>query len=273
MQAIISSLDQVAEALRPEYVEKDGRFVLKVEGEHPSTATAVGEANTRITELTDKVAEFRGTNVRILKAIGAENVDGALAKIETLAKIDPVKYAALVEKASELEKKGVKNTDDIATIVAREVGKVSTALNERLDKSEKARTDSDTALANEKLRGTLTAAGIKASVQDSAIDDFLARATSTFKVVDGKVIAINPETGTPRFSEKTAGAPLSPEEYAAGLQKTAPHLFKSSEGAALSGSGPNSQEFSGKVITEADMGDNLEDVAKGKVSVPVPWES
>ncbi len=271
MQAIISSLDQVAEALRSEYVEKDGRFVLKLDGEHPNQVAAVGDANRRITELTGKVDEFRATNVRILKAIGAENVDGALSKIETLAKIDPVKYQALVEKAADLEKKGVTKGDDIAAIVAREVAKVSTTLNERLDASEKKREDAASALATERLRGTLTQAGIKASVADSAMDDFLSRATQTFKVIDGKVVAVN-ENGTPIFSEKTAGQPLLPEEYAAGLQKTAPHLFKSSTGADLQGSGPDRQ-FAGKVISESEMGDNIDDVASGKVSVPVPWEA
>jgi len=272
MQAIISSLDQVAEALRPEYVERsDGKFVLKLEGDHPNAADAVGAANTKITELTGRLDEFRATNVRILKAIGAENVDGALAKIETLAKIDPTKYADLVAKADALANKGVKNTDDFAAIVAREVGKVSTAFNARLDASEKKASDASTALANEKLRGTLTAAGIKASVAESAIGDFVTRATETFKVVDGKVVAINPETGVPLFSEKVAGQPLSPEEYAGGLQKKAPHLFKSSEGADFDGSGANTNP-TGKVVTEAEMGDNIDDIANGKVTVPVPWE-
>jgi len=272
MQAIISSLDQVAEALRPEYVERaDGKFVLKLEGDHPSQADAVGAANTKITELTGRLDEFRTTNVRILKAIGAENVDGALTKIETLAKIDPVKYQALVEKSAALESKGVKNTDDFAMIVSREVGKVSQTLNARLDASEKKAADASEALATEKLRGTLTQAGIKASVADSAIDDFLGRATQTFKVIEGKVVAINPDTGGPLFSEVIAGQPLSPEEYAGGLQKTAPHLFKSSEGADLSGSG-STTPFKGNVVAEAEFGDNIEDIATGKATVPVPWD-
>ncbi len=272
MQAIISSLDQVAEALRPEYVQReDGKFVLKLEGDHPATATAVGEANTKITELTGRLDEFRTTNVRILKAIGAENVEGAMTKLETLSKIDPVKYQTLVEQAAALEQKGIKNPDDFAVILAREIGKVSTSLNDRLDASEKKASDVSQALATEKLRGTLTAAGIKASVADTAIEDFVTRATGTFKVVDGKVTAINPETGVPIFSTKNAGQPLSPEEYAADLQTTAPHFFKSSEGADLSGSGPGTKTFTGKTVPESEMGDHIEDIAKGKVTVPVPW--
>jgi len=274
MQAIISSLDQVAEALRPEYTEReDGKFVLKVDGEHPATATAISTANTRIQELTGKVDEFRGTNTRLLKGVGADNIEAAIARLDALSGIDPAEVAELKAKVASLKEKGVTKPEDFAAIVAREVQKVSETLNKRIDASENKAKEADQALATEKLRGTLTQAGIKAGVADSALDDFLARGMATFKVIDGQVTAVR-EDGGPRFSEKTAGQPLSPEEYAAGLQKTAGHLFKSTDGSDAQGSQGGNQPFvGGKVITEAEFGDNIDDIVAGKVTVPVPWGS
>ena len=213
---------------------------------------------------------FKAQVRAILRAAAFGKVSIMFPMISALTELLEAKQ--LVKEArQELKQKGVTKPEDFAAIIATEVGKVTTALNARIDASEQKTASANAALATEKLRGTLTAAGIKASVAESAIGDFVTRATGTFKVVDGKVVAVNPETGVPLFSQKTAGQPLSPEEYAEGLQKTAPHFFKSSEGADLSGSGPNPNEFTGKTVTEAEMGDHIEDIATGKTTVPVPW--
>lgn len=269
MQAVVSDLSQVPEAFRSEYVERDGKFVLKLEGDHPSVSTAVGNANQTITDLRAKVDSFRENNVKLLKGIGAESLEDAVAKLEALRQVDPAEYKALKEKVEKLGNKGVKSEDDLAAIISREVGKVAEQLNARLDESEKKRVDAENAAASEKLRSTLSAAAVRAGVADSAVDDFLARGLQTFRVIDGNVTAVGPN-GTPLFSEQKAGVPLSPDEYAAGLQKTAPHLFGESKGAGSRGS--DSTPTPEKTVASEDFGDNIEDIANGKVTVPVPWD-
>lgn len=276
MKAIIDSLDQVPEAMRAEYTERNGKFVLNLEGEHPAIAEAVGNANSTITDLRSKVDGFRDTNTRIFKALGIDSggdINEAIRQAEARGAIDPAEYTRLQEQAASLKKSGVNKADDLAAIIAREVGKVSEQLNARLDESEKKRVDAENAASSEKLRSSLSAAAIKAGVAESAVDDFITRGLSVFKIIDGKVQAVGPN-GTPLFSEKRAGVPLDPEEYAAGLQKTAPHLFKGDVGSGSTGSPGGSQggNNASREIPASEFGDNIEKIASGEVTVPVPWE-
>lgn len=271
MQAVVSDITQVPEAFRGEYVEKDGKFVLKLEGDHPSVSAAVGNANQQITELRGKVDGFRDTNKQLFQALGVPEgtpFEDALRIAKERGAIDPKTHKELQDKVEELGRKGVKNSDDIAAIIAREVAKAVEPVNSRLDASEKARQDAEASVAKERLRGTLTQAAVKAGVQESAIDDFLYRAEQTFRVIDGKVVAVGVD-GTPLFSQRKAGTPLTPEEYAAGLQKDAAHLFKPSGGSGTTGSTTSTPATE---IPKEQFGDNIEAIAEGKVSVPVPWE-
>ena len=94
---------------------------------------------------------------------------------------------------------------------------------------------------------------------------------SVFKVQDGNIVALG-ENGAPRFSEKRAGEPLTPIEYAEALQKSAPHLFKSDVGAGSPGSAGKGSNAGPTKIVES-LGDNIEAIAKGDATVPVPWDS
>ena len=82
MKAVISALTEVAEPLRTEYVEKDGKFHLKVEGDYAPLI----EANTRL-------AEFRDNNRNINNKV--TELDG---KLKTFEGIDPTEYTKMKTK-------------------------------------------------------------------------------------------------------------------------------------------------------------------------------
>lgn len=274
MKAVVDALDQVAEGLRDQYEQgPDGKYVLKLEGDHPAIQTAVSQANGQITELKGKVDNFRDTNVRLLKAVGAESIDGAISKLEALKAVDPDEYKRLKEKDANLVGKGVKNADDITALITKAVEAAVTPLNQRLDASEAARTAAEKAAQDEKLKGTLTQAGIAAGVQESALADFLARGTQKFTADGDQIVARNAD-GTPIFSQQTAGQPLTPEEWAASLQAEAPHLFKpdAGGGAGSTVKGGQGNPAGVKVLSPDQFGDNIEAIAKGDATIPVPWE-
>lgn len=247
MKAILESLDGLPEAVKSEYEQRaDGKFVLKLEGTHPT----LEEANR-------KVAEFRDNNIALVK--DKAMLEGRLKGFDG---VDPMEYATLKTRVADFEKKGgVKDPADIETRIRTAVEAAVKPINEKLTAAEQAREESNRRLAFRDLETALTEAGLKVGVDEKALPDFINRGLEIFDL-DGTA----KDGDTPLFSKDKPSEPLSMLEWATGLASEAPHLFKKSGGGGAGGGAG----AGGKKVVSSDplvIGQNLEKIAKGEVVV------
>lgn len=254
MRSVIDSLEEVAEPLRNEYESRGGKFHLKVEGDLVGYQPLV-EANA-------KLAEFRDNN----RALNGK-VKTFEEQLKSFEGIDPVAHREMVTKFTELEKKGIKGSDDIAAqlkaAVAAAVGPLEAKIATR-EASEKAALER---ADRESLRSTLQAAGLKVGIDDKAMPDYVNRGLGVFSVHDGEVVARKGEN--PVFSKNKPSEFLTVEEWAEELRVDAPHLFRPSKGGGAGGGREGGGPAVKKTITSdpLEFGRNLEGLAKGEVTV------
>jgi hypothetical protein len=272
MKAIYDSQDAIPEAIRAEYEEKDGKFVLKVDGDHPvvieATKQAVDAAR-QATELKAKLEGFRENNTTLLKELGAQSFDDAKQRLKELKKIDPAEYERLKDRTRELEGQGIRTSEDVTRLfLERTRSQVEAAvkpLQDELSAIRDRERRANEALARTTLENALRDAGVKAGVDEKAMPDFLNRGMSVFAIKDGQVVAL--KNGEPQFSRRKAGESLTAEEWAQDLATDAPHLFRPSRGGGApgsAGSAPRKRYVSGEPL---EFGSNLEAIARGEVSV------
>ncbi len=214
------TLAEVPEALRQYYVERDGHAV--PDGLVPA----------------QKHAEFRENNVRLLKALGAETVEAALQRaglftgfdadrLAALKEIDPAEYKALKAKAEKLDKKGVKEPEDLDALEARIEARLKTSvvapLQTQLADLVKAGQAKDQRLADAALRSAIGDRFTKAGGKASAAGFIVEQAKQAFKVVDDKVVAADGRFGAD-------GEPLTIDAWVANATKEYDFAFEPSKG-------------------------------------------
>jgi hypothetical protein len=90
LKFVVDSLDGLPPAVREHYVEKDGKFCLSYEGEHPDTT---------------RVAEFRANNIKLTKDLARfEGIDPDKVKTDGV-KLAAYENARPNERIAELEAK------------------------------------------------------------------------------------------------------------------------------------------------------------------------
>lgn len=241
LKPVITALTDVPEALRGEYEPWDGKYKLKLEGEIPGFVAAA------------KHAEFRDTNVRLLKSLGADTVEAALQRaglftgldadrLAALKDIDPAEYRALKTKLEQLEKKGVTKPDDVqAQIQAALDGFKTTVvgpLQEKLTTAEKANLAKEQRLNEAAVRSAIGDRFVKAGGKPEAVDFIVDRAKQTFRVVDDKVVAAEGKYGA-------QGEPLTVEEWISGATKEYAFVFEPSKGGGAAPAGGGSAPRAG----------------------------
>ncbi|MCA1800048.1 MAG: hypothetical protein LC687_05470 [Actinobacteria bacterium] len=213
----VDDINSVDESARNFYVEDNGKYVLDVEGAVPK----------------DKLDEFRNNNIEL---------NNQLSKFKN---VDPAKYSSLLE----LETK-VKDSQLV------EAGKIDEAVENRVSslKDEYSRQVEESKGEVSKLRGLLQqkaltseigAQASKAGVVDSAFDDVALRAKGVFSVDDeGNLVPLDGKGNV--IYGKNGTDPMSVQEWMKGLAKSAPHLFKGSQGGGASNtrSGANTANMS-----------------------------
>lgn len=247
MKSTLSALTEVPEALRSEYEAVDGKFVLKIEGDHPAFVTATSHA-----ELKTRLNEFRQNNIGLNTAV-TQLTD----KLKLFGDITPESIAEMKTKLKGFEDQGAKTPDDIK---ARIDAALSPVLNELKTVREQAQ-QSARETKVERRRASLVQAASKFGVREEAIPDFLYRGTSIFNedgvpIVDGREV----------MSKVDPTRPMTFEEFASGLKTEAPHLFKPSGGG---GAQPGAGAAQKQVVSSdpADFGRHLDAIAKGDAVV------
>lgn len=237
LKHVIPSLDAVPENLRSLYVQKDGKFVLDVDG-----AIAVDEHE----RIKVQLAEFRDNN----RALNTSKTE-LEAKLAALKDVDPEKYRTALTELDELKKKAPAKDSELAAIRTQ-----LDALGKSLTESAERERKSAVALAEKDLEVSLTQAGIKAGVDEKALLDYLGRAKRVFRIEDGKI-------KTDVFSKKNVTTPMTVDEFVADLPAEAPHLFKPSKGGGANPPGPGGSGGNGATrtitagskLTEQDLKD------------------
>lgn len=241
----VKSLDDVAEAFRSLYTEREGAFHLDVEADDPTEAMKELEAKLV------KFGEFRDTNISRGKRI--EELEGIVGKYKGI-NIEEYEVGQKLlsqiqdDKEREMIKAG-KWEDVVKLRNGRMVEVHQTAIEAK-----------DVVIAKEQannvaLRQTLgtmqVTQGLAAALNEtglrprkSAMEDIEARTARLFAInEEGKAVPMR--NGTIAYGEK--GDLLTHTEHLQSLANTAPHLFEQGGGGGAEGGGGTQRTRSGKV--------------------------
>ena len=185
------------------YVEKDGAYLLDVEG-------AVAR---------EKIDEFRANNI---------NLQNQLKAFEG---IDLVKARELLQKQKELEDANLIKSGDLGKIIERQLSPIKTELENERTRANQLQSQ----LEAFTLSTSLQAVGAKSGLRASALTDLQARASRVFKVVDGKILAFDADGQIK--PGKDGYTPLTLDEWVEELRSEAAHLFELNSGGGASGNG------------------------------------
>jgi len=257
MKAVLTSLSDVAEALRGEYEERGGKFYLKVEGDYAPLV----EANAR-------VVEFRDKNIALLKEV--DDLRPLKGIAEKFKDIDPDAARVALEKVKALGKKGVDSADDVDNKLKQMLEEAMKPVKEALTAAE-AKERAAEARANELTFTTTIGQKAKAAgAQDSAVEYLASLAKDDFEIKDGKVL---PKTG--KFSKEKPGDPLSVDEWLKDVAVERPFAFAPSTGGgakpapATTGGAPTLK--TGQTLlknpTPQQLGENAKAIKAGTVVV------
>lgn len=262
MKAVYDDKKDIPAGMESHYEERDGRHVLKIEGELPGW---VSEADHRAQGA--KVSEFRESNVALKAEL--DKLRPLAEKVKAFEGVDPAEYKTLKEQAAALAKKGVKGADGVEAVIDAALKPLQEQLGAlQADiKAEKDRAaELDKALRREKFEGRIAEAARAAKVADPSIDYAKYKAGLIFTEDDaGNIVAM--QDGRVRYSPKDPSKPYTPAEFFEELRSAEPGIFKQSSGSGATGGGNGNAARVIKNPTAMDFGKNLEDIASGKATV------
>lgn len=270
-----ADVDALPEAMRGLYIERDGQFVIDLDG-GVVPGSELAHANSRL-------AEFRDNNIKLQKQVA--ELTPLQQELTTIKKtyegIDPAKAREAVEKLEKLEKKGVKGEDDLMKAIEAAILPIRTALegqvtqlSTKLTEAEQKAQEQAQALTIKEFEGNVTAAAIRAGVDEKMLPHFVRHARETYKLENGQFV---PKNGTTTiFSHKRPTEPMPLEEFIEAQQAEAPGFFKQNKGGNSSQSGaqggpgmPPSNPNAKRLVnpTPEQLGQYAAAIRKGEVVV------
>ena len=237
LKFVIDTLDSVPEAVRSHYTERDGKFVLGVEGAVPK----------------DRLDEFRSNNVDLKKRL--EAFDG----------VDVEKYRSLTEQEAKIREKKLIDAGKVEELLAERVGSMKSEHDKQIQVLTAANQAATGQLEKLVIDGSIRDQAIKAGVRPTAIDDVLLRGRSVFRLQDGKAVPMDGDK--PIYGK--SGDPMGIDEWVGSLTDRAPHLFEPSQGGG-SKQGAGARPSTPGRIAPADNRaflQNLDKIASGEIKV------
>lgn len=228
----VTDLETVDEAVRSLYKETtlgdETYHVLQVEG--------VADAD-RVKELNKKIQTFRSTNVRLTKLV---DVFAKANDIEVDEKATPEELADTVgARISELTDNGKtpakidKKTMDAE--VAKRTDQMRKEYEANLKEAKGQASEHYNRLSALEINNAVISEATKIGLADGAAADIVARARQIFTYQEGKVLALEEDGETPKYS-KDGISPLTINEWVKRLsEKDGKHLFKPNSGGGASG--------------------------------------
>lgn len=215
LKAVVDALDDIPEALRTEYVEKNGKYELQVEGM---------KTQADIDRLTTALTKERNDHRQVKERLGMlgdrkiEDVLTALDRIPELeaaaeGKLDDNKINAIVEGRVKQKLAPVERERDQLKVQLGELGKTV----ENFTQKERTRA----------IHDAVRKAGTAAKLLPEAMDDALMLAERTFELTeDGKVITKDGVGTTPG---------IEPAAWFTDLQRSRAHWWGQSSGGGAGG--------------------------------------
>lgn len=228
---VVEKIEDVAEALRSNYVAKDGKFHLDVTGIEDTTGLktalaaerqAVKDAKKAAKDLQDQFAGIDPVAVReMMKRLEG---DGEAALIAA-GKVDEV----VAKRTEKLQKDLQKKVEEALT--------AQKAADARAKKFEQRVLDNHIRMA-----------AASAGLHTHAIEDALFRARSMFSLnEDGEAIQLGSD-GTPVLG-KDGKTPFSPKEWLESMKETAPHWYPAGSSGSGAGGGGKGTKGNGKDLS------------------------
>jgi hypothetical protein len=220
---------EIPEALKEHYVERDGRWVVQIEGMVDS----------------DRLKEFRDENIRLKQ------------EMDKFRDVDPDKYRELRGKEKDLEDGKLIKKDGFDAAIQQRVAEAKAAADKAIAEATKRAEDAMLALQKQQMAVALRDAGAKFGLRKEAAADLELRGHSILKLVDGKLVA-HDVSGTPLYDSDAN--PMTHDKWVEKLTKEAPHLFEASQGAGAAGGSANG--YTGGPNPFAQKSFNLTEQAK-----------
>lgn len=203
----LDSLEGLDESMQSLYSEHDGKFYLNVDG-------AVDKS---------KLAEFRDQNIELRE------------KLERFSGVDLDKYNEMQTKLQDQERKKMVPVSKVDEMLNERVSTMKSDYEANIEGLNKSNATLTTQLESLVIDSAVRQAATKHKVADSAVDDVILRAKSTFRMENGQAVPYN---GKEVVYDKDGSTPMSIDSWVKGLGKSAPHLFVTSNGSgAIPGQG------------------------------------
>ena len=263
IKTTVTSLEEVPESLRHEYAERDGSFVLQVEGNAPEGYASAAE----FARVKRKQQEYRDRNHALLTdAAGiagverTEDMKPVRDLVDRYRAVDLDEYEKLKANAAQLATKGVKQPDDIRSIVLEAVE----PLKQELESERAARQEAQRKNDQSQLSSEISTAFLEAGGRPAALEFLTAQARDVFEVVDGEVQA---KPG--QYSKRRAGEPLPVDEWMEAQTQAVGFAFgDSAGGGAVPSVGTNNN--SGSVLrdpTPQELGRHAKAIREGRMKI------
>jgi hypothetical protein len=259
LKPVVASLDEVPEALRDLYEREGEGYALALDDidSHPGVG--------KLASAFRREKEARKEAMDRLKALQSQFGDlGDLEPDqikEQLGKLQQIEDKQLLD-AGKVEELFVQRTDRMKKDYEKQLKLMQDQLAERdgvLGKT-------NARLSEVLVDHSIAAAAARANVRPTALPDVLNRGRSLYRLVEDQVVPL--DANGQMITGKNPALALDMDEWLAGLQADAPHLFEPSTGAGAPGARPNG--VNGGFRKTISMGDskaisqNLEQVARGE---------
>jgi len=227
LKFIVDTLEEVPEAQRELYVEKDGKFVLDVEGvpEDP--------------EVKKRIDEFRENNIKLFQK--AEEMEKQLKKFEG---VDPDEYKKALDLLEKYKDSKLLDDGKIEELLNERTGRMKQdfqnkidALTEKLGLESKEKSTLRTSLGILKIDNAIQQTILRLhKIKSGAMPDIIRRGREVFKLSEElEPVAIDSNGG--KMVGKDGITPLTIEEWAEQLPNEAAHCFEDGEGLHSKGKG------------------------------------
>lgn len=247
-----TEFDALPEAVRAEYTEKDGKWLLNVEGM---------VTKTEHDELKVKVAEFRDNN----KTLFEENKElkPLKEKLKGITDLDAylAEHNTLKAQVDEFKKKGITDVSGVQAAIDAALQPVK----DQLKTAETARVEAEKRANESRFRELITADATKAGVRPTSVRHVLREAEEKFEFKNGAIV---PKAGVKHPTDPLKD--LTPLDWLGELAKTDENLFGESSGG---GAGDGRQRVPPANVRQLinpspeEMGKNMDDIASGKAVV------